>query len=143
MKTSRLIRPSMDHPVREKSTVARGAAKRLGFLYVDTGALYRAIGLYVKRANTDPDSADAVASLLPEIHVSLSHGADGEQHVFLCGEDVSAEIRENEISAYASAVSALPPCGNFCSACREASPKATLSLWTAATSAPWCCRMQM
>ena len=96
-----------------KSTVARGAAKRLGFLYVDTGALYRAIGLYVKRANTDPDSADAVASLLPEIHVSLSHGADGEQHVFLCGEDVSAEIRENEISAYASAVSALPPVREF------------------------------
>lgn len=110
----RLIKAAIDGPSGAgKSTVARGAAKELGLLYVDTGALYRAIGLYVRRSGEKPDDAEAVSALLPEIEVALSHGSDGIQHVFLCGEDVSEAIRENEISAYASAVSALPPVRAF------------------------------
>ena len=91
-----------------KSTVAKALAKDLSFIYVDTGAMYRSIGLYTKRSSVDPSDAEAVLSLLPEITVSLSYGDDGAQHVLLNGEDVSSAIRENEISMYASAVSKIP-----------------------------------
>lgn len=90
-----------------KSTLARSLAKRLGFLYVDTGALYRAVGLFVLRAGARPDDAAAVAALLPRIAVRLEHGGNG-QRVLLCGEDVTEQIRTPEISMAASAVSAIP-----------------------------------
>lgn len=91
-----------------KSTVAKALAKSLHFVYVDTGAMYRCVGLYVRRNGTDPTDADAVCALLPDIRVSLAYGADGGQLVYLNGEDVSSAIRENEISRYASAVSKIP-----------------------------------
>ncbi len=90
-----------------KSTIARYCARELGFLYIDTGALYRTVGLFVRRGGADPSDREAVASLLPGLSVTLAHGENG-QHVFLNGEDVSQEIRLHEISAYASAVSAHP-----------------------------------
>ncbi len=90
-----------------KSTLAKALAKRLGFLYVDTGAMYRAIALAVYRKQIARDNADAVCAVLPEIDVSLRYVA-GEQKVFLNGEDVSGLIRTNEISLYASGVSAIP-----------------------------------
>ena len=91
-----------------KSTLARALAREKGYLYVDTGAIYRTIGLSARRAGADPKDAAAVLSLLPETHVELRYGDDGLQHMLLNGEDVSQEIRLPEISLYASAVSAHP-----------------------------------
>ncbi|MBQ8894080.1 MAG: (d)CMP kinase [Clostridia bacterium] len=90
-----------------KSTLARKLAEKLGYIYVDTGALYRTIGLYVLRNKIDPKEPDAVAAALPKIDVSLRF-INGEQHVYLNGEDVSADIRLHEVSQYASLVSAIP-----------------------------------
>ena len=90
-----------------KSSVARLAAGRLGFLYVDTGAMYRAVGLYALRKGADPANPEAVGRLLPEIDLRLGC-AEGVQHVYLGGEDVSEAIRTPEASMAASAVSAIP-----------------------------------
>ena len=91
-----------------KSTIAKMAAKELGFIYVDTGALYRAIGLYAYRKNVSAQDKDAVIALLKEITVELDFNEYGEQIVLLNGEDVSGLIRTPEISMMASAVSAIP-----------------------------------
>lgn len=90
-----------------KSTLARKLAAKLNFIYVDTGAMYRTIGLYIYRKDIDPKDAEKVASVLPEIKVELSF-VDGEQRVYLNGKDVSAEIRLHEVSQYASLTSAIP-----------------------------------
>lgn len=95
-----------------KSTVAKALAKKLGYIYVDTGALYRAIGLYVRRAGVLPEDSAGVIALLPEIDVRLAY-ENGEQKVLLSGEDVGPLIRTNEISAYASKVSAIPEVRTF------------------------------
>ena len=95
-----------------KSTVAKALAKKLGYIYVDTGALYRAIGLYVRRAGVLPENSAGVIALLPEIDVRLAY-ENGEQKVLLAGEDVGSLIRTNEISAYASKVSAIPEVRTF------------------------------
>ncbi len=91
-----------------KSTIAKLAAKELGFIYVDTGALYRAIGLYAHRKGVKAADTQAVIALLPEIRVELSFNESGAQIVLLNGEDVSGLIRTPEISMMASAVSAIP-----------------------------------
>ena len=91
-----------------KSTVAKALAKELHYVYVDTGAMYRAIGVYVRDNGIDKSNADAVIAALPKIKVSLDYAEDGTQIVLLNGEDVSAVIRENEISLYASTVSKIP-----------------------------------
>ena len=90
-----------------KSTLARKLAEKLDFIYVDTGAMYRAIGLYIYRKKIDPQEVERVEAALPEIKVELSFN-DGEQHVYLNGEDVSSEIRLHEVSQYASLTSAIP-----------------------------------
>ena len=95
-----------------KSTIAREVARRLGYLYIDTGALYRSIGLYVLRQNQDPHLAEQVEKLLPEIDLTLCH-EDGVQQVYLNGQNVSEEIRLPEVSMAASAVSAHPPVRQF------------------------------
>lgn len=91
-----------------KSTIARLAAKELGFIYVDTGALYRAIGLAAARRGYTADEKEAVVTLLDEIKVELAFNEKQEQIVLLDGEDVSGLIRTPEISMMASAVSAIP-----------------------------------
>lgn len=91
-----------------KSTVAREVATRLGFLYVDTGALYRALALKLRRRRAAPEEPDAVAALLAETTLDLS-GSPAEPHVWLDGEDVSGHIRTPEVSELASRVAALPP----------------------------------
>ncbi len=91
-----------------KSTIARAAAKHLGFIYVDTGAMYRAIGLYCLRKGVSATDTESVISLLDEIQVSLARDAEGNQLIILCGEDVSAYIRTEEVSMAASRVSAIP-----------------------------------
>ncbi len=90
-----------------KSTLARKLAAKLNFIYVDTGAMYRTIGLYIYRKGIDPKDVDQVAAVLPEIKVELSF-VDGEQRVYLNKEDVSTEIRLHEVSQYASLTSAIP-----------------------------------
>ncbi len=91
-----------------KSTLSRAVAGDLGFLYVDTGAIYRTIGYYVMTAGLDPHGEAAVMEVLPKLEIGLRHGADGEQRMDLNGRDVSREIRLPEVSMYASAVSAHP-----------------------------------
>ena len=90
-----------------KSTLAKALAARLGIIYVDTGALYRTIGYYVRSRNTDPKDAEAVSALLPEICVELKY-ENGVQAVYLNGENLGDRIRTPEMSMYASAVSAIP-----------------------------------
>ncbi len=96
-----------------KSTLAKAAAERLGILYVDTGAIYRTIGLYVQRRGIDPKDTEAVLAALPDIRIGMAHDADGVQRMLLNGEDVSADIRLPEISMYASAVSAIQGVRDF------------------------------
>ena len=91
-----------------KSTLAKAVAAKLDILYVDTGAIYRTIGCYVKEKGVDPRDNEAVIALLPEIHVEMRYARVGLQHMFLNGRDVTDEIRQNEISRYASDVSAIP-----------------------------------
>ncbi|NMP37908.1 MAG: (d)CMP kinase [Clostridiales bacterium] len=90
-----------------KSTIARRAAKELGFIYVDTGALYRTVGVGAMRKNADTKSASQVAPLLDEMKIELKF-VDGEQVVLLNGEDVRVAIRTPEASMAASDVSAIP-----------------------------------
>lgn len=91
-----------------KSTLAKMVAGELGFLYVDTGAIYRTVGLYAQKNGVDPKDAPAVIALLDTIRIEMKYGEDGLQHMYLNGEDVTTQIRQHEISAYASAVSAIP-----------------------------------
>ncbi|PWL98375.1 MAG: (d)CMP kinase [Clostridiales bacterium] len=95
-----------------KSTLAKALAKELGYIHTDTGALYRTVGLAVLRAGVAPDNRDAVIALLPHIDILLRYEADG-QKIYLGGEEVSAFIRTNEISSYASKVSAIPEVRTF------------------------------
>ena len=91
-----------------KSTLARAVARRLGYLYVDTGAIYRTIAYYIWKAGIDPKDGAAVAAELPGLRVELRYGDDGLQHMYLDGEDVTDGIRLPEVSRYASDVSAHP-----------------------------------
>ncbi|MEE0799768.1 MAG: (d)CMP kinase [Gemmiger sp.] len=90
-----------------KSSMAKRLAAELGYTYVDTGAMYRAIGLYAVRSGKDPADAPAVEALLPQIRLDLGM-VDGTQHIYLNGEDVSDAIRTEQISMAASAVAANP-----------------------------------
>lgn len=95
-----------------KSTLSRRLAKSLGFLYVDTGALYRAVGLYIYENGILPDDEGSVVKALDNVKVELKY-ADGEQAVILNGKNVSDDIRKHEISEYASKVSAMPEVRKF------------------------------
>ena len=95
-----------------KSTVARAAAAKLGYVYVDTGAMYRSIGLAVCRRGIAGEDTAGIIATLPEIAIQLTY-QDGAQHVLLNGEDVSEAIRTPEISYYASKVSAVPEVRQF------------------------------
>lgn len=88
-----------------KSTLAKTVAAELGYLYVDTGAIYRTIGYYMYANAIDPNDPMAVEAALPKVDAELRHLEDGSQHMFLNGEDVSAQIRLPEMSRYASYVS--------------------------------------
>lgn len=95
-----------------KSTLAKRLAKELGYLYVDTGAMYRSIGLFALRQGVDPKDEAAVTALLPQIQIELRY-VNGAQRVLLCGEDVSEAIRAEEVGMATSAVSAHPPVRAF------------------------------
>lgn len=103
------IRIAIDGPSGAgKSTLARRIAGKLGYLYVDTGAIYRTVGCYARMRGIDPGDEAAVTAGLSEISVELAYGEDGLQHMLLNGEDVTEAIRLPEISLCASAVSAHP-----------------------------------
>ena len=91
-----------------KSTLAKALAKELGFVYVDTGAIYRSVGYFAFQRGIEAGDSGAVEALLPEIHLEMVYGEDGLQHMILNGKDVTKEIRLPEISMYASKVSAIP-----------------------------------
>ncbi len=91
-----------------KSTISRKAAEKFGFIYVDTGAIYRTIGLAAKTHGVDIADKTAVAAMLPELAIELKYGENGEQHMYLDGADVSRDIRLPEVSMLASGVSAIP-----------------------------------
>ena len=95
-----------------KSSLARAAAKELGFIYVDTGALYRTLGLKFLNTNTSVEDERSAVELLKSTEADIRF-VDGEQHVFLDGEDVTALIRTPEVSMAASKSSALPPVRAF------------------------------
>lgn len=91
-----------------KSTLAKSLAEKLGYLYVDTGAIYRTIGLYMYEADIDPRDEEKVMAALPDVEILLSHGEDGLQRMELNGCDVTEAIRLPHVSMCASAVSAHP-----------------------------------
>lgn len=95
-----------------KSSIARAAAEKLGFLYVDTGALYRTVALAALRRGLRPEDKADIIGILPELEVTMQF-VDGEQRVFLNGEDVSEDIRLPEVSFAASTVSAIPEVRQF------------------------------
>ena len=90
-----------------KSTIAKVIAQNLNFVYIDTGAMYRAVGLYALRRGADCKNADAVCALLGENSIDIRH-KDASQLVFLCGEDVTGEIRTPAVSVAASDVAVIP-----------------------------------
>ncbi|MDR2572575.1 MAG: (d)CMP kinase [Oscillospiraceae bacterium] len=96
-----------------KSTLAKKVAGAFGLIYVDTGALYRSIGLFAFRNNVASTDSIGVAALLSSIKLDMYYDEDGVQRMQLCGEDVTAAIRMPEISAYASDVSAMPEVREF------------------------------
>ena len=103
-----MINVAIDGPAGAgKSTIARRAAEKLGYIYVDTGALYRAVGLKFSKTGADISSDEEIERVLSETAVDIRFSG-GEQHVFLDGEDVSGLIRTPEASMMASAVSAKP-----------------------------------
>lgn len=91
-----------------KSSLAKRVAAEFGFIYVDTGAIYRTVGLAAYRAGIDRKDENAVAALLPKLDIKMGYNDEGEQRMFLNGEDVSTQIRMPEISICASDVAALP-----------------------------------
>ena len=108
-----MINIALDGPAGAgKSWLAKTLAAELGYIHVDTGALYRSIGLYMQRNGLSLDDRKKFIERLPEITLSLSFNG-GKQHVILCGEDVTDFIRTPEISLYASAVSSVPEVRDF------------------------------
>lgn len=104
----KMIQIAIDGPSGSgKSTLAKAVSKKYGIVYVDTGALYRTVGLAVLRRGISEKDAAAIVAVLPQITVTLTY-QNGNQVVLLDGEDVSGLIRTPEIAKYASAVSAIP-----------------------------------
>ena len=102
---NKIIQIAIDGPAGAgKSTVARAVAGQLHILYLDTGAMYRAIGLKALKQGLSPQDEAAVSSMVAHTSVKITYG-EGEQRILLDGEDVTDLIRTNEVSAAASAVS--------------------------------------
>lgn len=95
-----------------KSTLARTLSEKLGYLYLDTGAIYRTVALSIMKKGVNVRDEETVISLIPSINIEIKH-IEGKQHMYIDGEDVTDKIRTNEISANASAVSAIPKIREF------------------------------
>lgn len=95
-----------------KSTLARALSEKLGYLYLDTGAIYRTVALSIMKKGANVKNEETVVSLIPSINIEIRH-IEGKQHMYIDGDDVTDNIRTNEISANASAVSAIPKIREF------------------------------
>ena len=103
---SKFVSIAIDGPAGAgKSTMARACAQALGYLYVDTGAIYRTVGYYMRLMGVGPKDKDGIARLIDEVNIDIRY-EDGVQHMILNGADVTGEIRTPEMSMYASGVSA-------------------------------------
>ncbi len=103
-----MIKIAIDGPSGSgKSTLAKALAKRMGYVYVDTGALYRSIALYMLENGIDINVSENVVSALDGVRLEIKHDTSGAQHVYLNGSDVGDRIRTSEVSAAASKVSAI------------------------------------
>lgn len=96
-----------------KSTLAKQLAEQLGYLYVDTGAIYRTVALKAQKSGADPKCAQEVIPLLKDLDIRMDYGADGLQHMYLDGEDVTDAIRVHAVSSCASFVAAIPEVRDF------------------------------
>ena len=96
-----------------KSTIAKMCAQKLGFLYIDTGAIYRTVGVAARNLGLASKDEAGVTAMLPNIKISMCHDDSGLQRMILDGKDVTNEIRLPEISIYASDVSAMLPVRAF------------------------------
>ncbi len=96
-----------------KSTLAKMLAKKLNYIYVDTGAIYRTVAVYVLDHGISPDDGEQVSALLPEISIRMGYDDAGLQRMYLNGTDVTDRIRDHEVSAAASKVSAIPAVRSF------------------------------
>ncbi len=109
-----MIKIAIDGPSGSgKSTLAKALASKIGYVYVDTGALYRSIALYMLDNGAEADKAENVINELSHIALEMKHDEHGVQHVFLNGSDVGDRIRTSEVSAMASRVSAIPEVRRF------------------------------
>ena len=107
------LRVALDGPSGAgKSTIAKAVAAKSGLVYVDTGALYRTVGLFMAQHGIAKDDTEDILAALPEVEIELAY-ENGKQLVRLCGKEVGNAIRTEEASAYASAVSALPGVRTF------------------------------
>ena len=113
METKKVYAVAVDGPSGAgKSTLAKAIAKEMNIIYVDTGAMYRCIGLYMYRNGIGSKDATKVIKALPQVHIEMRY-EDGLQHMILNGQDVTEEIRLPEMSMYASNVSAIPEVRTF------------------------------
>lgn len=96
-----------------KSTLAKQAAEALGYVYVDTGAIYRTVALFMMKHNLNLSDTAMVESHLPSVDIDIKYADDGLQHMYLCGTDVTDEIRLPEVSANASKAAAIPAVRDF------------------------------
>ena len=118
-----------------KSTIARAAARELGFVYVDTGAMYRTIALYLLRNQVDYEQEEQLARALDQIDVTISY-EEGEQQLYLNGENVTGLIRTEEVGQMASKSSAKPIVRKNCWSCSAPWQPGTMCLWMAGILAP-------
>lgn len=103
--------------------MARACAQALGYLYVDTGAIYRTVGYYMRLMGVGPKDKDGIARLIDEVNIDIRY-EDGVQHMILNGADVTGEIRTPEMSMYASACPRSRACARSCSICSGSLPDA-------------------
>lgn len=111
---SKKISIALDGPAGAgKSTMARRVASEMGYVYVDTGAIYRTVGYYIHLCGIGPKDVDGVTRLLDDISIEISYNELGQQRMILNGRDVTDELRTPTMSDYASKVSALPVVRKF------------------------------
>lgn len=105
---SKFVSIAIDGPAGAgKSTMAKAVAKDLGFIYVDTGAIYRTIGCHVALCGIGPKDVDGVTRLIDDVNIEIAYGDDGSQRMILNGKDVTGELRTPKMSDYASKISAM------------------------------------
>ena len=109
MNENKFISVAIDGPAGAgKSTIAKRVAAELGYLYVDTGAIYRTVGYHMSLMGIGPNDRDGIERCIDDVNIEIAYGEDGVQHMILNGQDVTDLIRTPEMSMMASGVSAQP-----------------------------------